>query len=405
MNPDQSPRPTRNRPLLASRTGLLASAAAIAILAFTAGAMTFPQSPPAPVAQMAMTAAPAGASLTPASTVALPGQPGGFADLVARIKPAVVSVSVRIPGPAPVADSGGLPNPFAPFGAPQGQGGGEVLGEGSGFFISADGYAVTNNHVVDHASEVAVTTDDGKVYEARVIGTDPGTDLAVIKVDGGGDFTHVAFADQAPRVGDWVVAVGNPFGLGNTVTAGIVSALGRDVGGNTYDRFMQIDAPINRGNSGGPTFDLNGNVVGINSMIFSPSGGSVGIGFDIPAETARPIATALIESGHISRGWLGVSIQDVTPDIAASLGLGQAQGALIAGIENSGPAASGKIKVGDVITAVNGAAIADGRALAQNIGAMAPGSSVELAVLRKSQERTVTLTLGEMPDLTARPPA
>ncbi len=189
------------------------------------------------------------------------------------------------------------------------------------------------------------------------------------------------------------------------MTAGIVSALGRDVGGNTYDRFMQIDAPINRGNSGGPTFDLNGNVVGINSMIFSPSGGSVGIGFDIPAETARPIATALIQSGHISRGWLGVSIQDVTPDIAASLGLGQAQGALIAGIENSGPAASGKIKVGDVITAVNGAAIADGRALAQDIGAMAPGSSVKLAVLRKSQERTVTLTLGEMPDLTARPPA
>ncbi len=183
MYPEQTPRSNRNRPVLASRAGLLASAAAIAILAFAAGATTFPQSQPAPVAQVAMTA-PAPAAPTPASTVALPGRPGSFADLVARIKPAVVSVSVRIPGPAPVADSGGFPNPFAPFGAPRGQGGGEVLGEGSGFFISADGYAVTNNHVVDHASEVAVTTDDGKVYKARVIGTDPGTDLAVIKVDG-----------------------------------------------------------------------------------------------------------------------------------------------------------------------------------------------------------------------------
>ena len=162
-----------------------------------------------------------------------------------------------------------------------------VTGEGSGFFISADGYAVTNNHVVDHAKSVEVTTDEGKVYTAKVIGTDQKTDLALIKVDGS-DFPFVKFADHAPRIGDWVVAVGNPFGLGGTVTAGIVSARGRDIGAGPYDDFIQIDAPINKGNSGGPAFDLNGNVIGVNTAIFSPSGGSVGIGFDIPADTVKP---------------------------------------------------------------------------------------------------------------------
>src|SRR5262249_39740962 len=167
-----------------------------------------------------------------------------------------------------------------------------VTGVGSGFFISADGYAVTNNHVVDHANSVQVTTDDGKTYTAKVIGTDQKTDVALIKVDGG-QFPYVKFADQAPRVGDWVVAVGNPFGLGGTVTAGIVSARGRDIGAGSYDDYIQIDAPINKGNSGGPAFDVDGNVIGVNTAIFSPSGGSVGIGFDIPAETVKMVVAQL----------------------------------------------------------------------------------------------------------------
>ena len=172
-----------------------------------------------------------------------------------------------------------------------------IMAMGSGFFISADGYAVTNNHVVDHAQSVQVTTDDGKSYTAKVIGTDPKTDLALIKVDGT-DFPYVRFADHAAREGDWVIAIGNPYGLGGTVTAGIVSAHGRDIGSGPYDDFIQIDAPINKGNSGGPAFDVNGNVIGVNTAIFSPSGGSVGIGFDIPAATAKAVIAQLKDKGH-----------------------------------------------------------------------------------------------------------
>ena len=204
-----------------------------------------------------------------------------------------------------------------------------VIGEGSGFFISADGYAVTNNHVVDHAKSVQVTTADGTIYKARVVGTDPKTDLALIKVDGKNDFPFVQFADHAPQVGDWVIAVGNPFGLGGTVTAGIVSASGRDIGSGPYDDYIQIDAPINKGNSGGPAFDVEGNVIGINTAIFSPSGGSVGIGFDIPADTAKRVIAQLKDNGHVTRGWLGVQIQPVTTGIADSLGLKKAEGAIV----------------------------------------------------------------------------
>ena len=186
------------------------------------------------------------------------------------------------------------------------------MGEGAGFFVSADGYAVTANHVVDNAQSVQITTADGQTYKARVIGTDPGTDLAVIKIDANKTFPYVKFADQQPRVGDWVVAIGNPFGLGNTATAGIVSALARDIGTSTYDNFLQIDAPINQGNSGGPTFNMQGEVVGINDAIFTPSGGSVGIGFDVPANTAKTITAELEKSGHVTRAWLGIQVQDVT---------------------------------------------------------------------------------------------
>ncbi len=230
-----------------------------------------------------------------------------------------------------------------------------ITGEGSGFFISADGYAVTNNHVVDHAQSVQVTTDDGTVYTAKVIGTDKKTDLALIKVDGKKDFTYVKFADAQPRVGDWVVAVGNPFGLGGTVTAGIVSARGRDIGAGPYDDYVQIDAPINKGNSGGPAFDMNGNVIGVNTAIYSPSGGSVGIGFDIPAPTAKLVVAQLKDKGYITRGWLGVQVQPVTADIADSLGLKQAKGAMVDNPQDGSPAAKAGIEAGDVITAVNGA--------------------------------------------------
>jgi serine protease Do len=204
-----------------------------------------------------------------------------------------------------------------------------ITGEGSGFFISADGYAVTNNHVVDHAKSVQVTTNDGSIYTAKVIGTDSKSDLALLKIDSDEQFPYVQFAEHDARVGSWVVAVGNPFGLGGTVTAGIVSARGRDIGSNPYDNYLQIDAPINKGNSGGPAFNMNGHVIGVNTMIFSPSGGSVGIGFDIPANTVKMVVDQLKDKGYVTRGWMGVQVQPVTAGIADGLGLKKAEGALV----------------------------------------------------------------------------
>ncbi len=346
--------------------------------------------------------------------------PAGFADLVSKVKPAVISVRVKIDedgGNAAVtqresdenSDQSGSPEEFFfrqfGFRGPNGFGGNGmprqhqvITGEGSGFFISPDGYAVTNNHVVDHAKSVRVTTDDGTIYTAKVVGTDPKTDLALIKVDGKKDFSYVKFADQTPRIGDWVVAVGNPFGLGGTVTAGIVSARGRDIGAGPYDDYIQIDAPINKGNSGGPAFDMNGNVIGVNTAIFSPSGGSVGIGFDIPAATAKLVVNQLKDKGYITRGWIGVQVQPVTADIADSLGLKQAKGAMVDNPQADSPAAKAGIEAGDVITAVNGTDVKDSRELARTISTMAPGTSVKLDVLHKGTSKTMTLTLGEMPN-------
>jgi serine protease Do len=230
-----------------------------------------------------------------------------------------------------------------------------VTGQGSGFFITADGYAVTNNHVVDKADTVEVTTDEGKTYTAKVIGTDPRTDLALIKVEGRSDFPYAKLSDKAPRIGDWVLAVGNPFGLGGTVTAGIVSARGRDIGAGPYDDFIQIDAPVNKGNSGGPTFDVDGNVLGVNTAIFSPSGGSVGIAFAIPAGTVKSVIAQLKDTGKVSRGWIGVQIQPVTADLADNLGLKGPEGAMVSDPQENGPAAKAGILAGDVITKVNGA--------------------------------------------------
>src|SRR5215218_1567435 len=347
----------------------------------------------------------------------VPG-PIGFADIVEKVKPAVISVRVKMHANPQVSmnDQDFQFPPGSPFerffrrfggpdGMPQGSPRGQqtprtprqATGQGSGFFISADGYAVTNNHVVDNADNVEIATDDGKTYTAKVIGTDPRTDLAVIKVDGA-NFPYVSLADTAPRIGDWVIAVGNPFGLGGTVTAGIVSARGRDIGAGPYDDFIQIDAPVNRGNSGGPTFDVNGNVIGVNTAIFSPSGGNVGIAFAIPAETVKAVVSQLKDKGSVSRGWIGVQIQPVTDEIADSLGLKNAQGALVAEPQPNGPAVKAGIQAGDVITAVNGQAVKDARDLARQIGALAPGATVKITALRNGAEKSFNLTLGELPN-------
>jgi serine protease Do len=336
----------------------------------------------------------------------LPQRPVGFADIVEKVKPAVISVRVKIDRPSdPSLSEDDLPFPpgspferfFKRFGAPSSPKGREVItGQGSGFFISHDGYAVTNNHVVQNAENVQVTTDDGKSYSAKVIGTDSRTDLALIKVDGD-NFPFVKLTDNPPRVGDWVLAVGNPFGLGGTVTAGIVSARGRDIGAGPYDDFIQIDAPVNKGNSGGPTFDVDGNVIGVNTAIFSPSGGSVGIAFAIPADTVKSVVAQLRDKGSVTRGWIGVQIQTVTPDIADSLGLKQATGALVSEPQKDGPAAKAGIASGDVITTLNDAPVHDPRELARKIGTMSPGASVKLGVVHDGQSKTVTLTLGTLP--------
>ncbi len=338
--------------------------------------------------------------------------PIGFADIVEKVKPAVISVRVKVDGGSQTNGLGsndippglrdffrrfGMPDmPGNPHSLPEGHGHNIITGQGSGFFISADGYAVTNNHVVEKAESVTVTTDDGKTHKAKVIGTDPRTDLALIKVEDG-PFPYVKLSDKSPRIGDWVLAVGNPFGLGGTVTAGIVSARGRDIGASAYDDFIQIDAPVNKGNSGGPTFDTDGNVIGVNTAIFSPSGGSVGIAFAIPADTVSSVITQLREHGSVTRGWIGVQIQPVTQDIADSLGLKKAEGALVAEPQKDSPAVKAGIEAGDVITAVDGKPVKDARDLAKKIGALAPKSSVKLDVLHKGAEKTITLTLGEMP--------
>ncbi|MGY4291462.1 serine protease Do [Bradyrhizobium sp. LM2.7] len=351
--------------------------------------------------------------VAPAQAAEAAATPPGFGDLVAKVKPAVISVRVRIDQDndksamlQPNRMNSDEDSPFDQFSRQLGFRGPNgvprqrhqvITGEGSGFFISADGYAVTNNHVVDHAQSVQITTDDGAIYTAKVIGTDPKTDLALIKVDGKKDFPFVKFSDQKPRIGDWVVAVGNPFGLGGTVTAGIVSASGRDIGNGPYDDFIQIDAPINKGNSGGPAFDMTGNVIGVNTAIFSPSGGSVGIGFDIPASTAKLVIAQLKDKGAVTRGWLGVQVQPVTADIADSIGLKEARGAIVDNPQGGSPAANAGIEAGDVITAVNGTAIKDSRDLARTIATLAPGSSVKLDVWHEGESKTMTLALGELP--------
>ena len=354
-------------------------------------------------------------AVSTASAAENPRRPVGFADLVEKVKPAVVAVRVKVDadtkttsfdGGSPSSKNSPMEEFFRQFGMPDGSGAPgdqhkpnkhSMTGQGSGFFISADGYAVTNNHVVEKAQTVEITADDGKTYGAKVVGTDERTDLALIKVDGRSDFPYVKLADKTPRIGDLVLAVGNPFGLGGTVTNGIVSARGRDIGAGPYDDFIQIDASVNKGNSGGPTFDMDGNVIGVNTAIFSPSGGSVGIAFDIPSETVKSVVAQLKDKGVVSRGWIGVQIQPVTADIADSLGMKKSEGALVAEPQVGSPATKAGILSGDVITEVDGHAIKDARELAKQIGAMAPGNTAKLTIWRKGEEKSVSLTLAELP--------
>jgi len=341
--------------------------------------------------------------------------PASFADIVDRVKSAVVSVKVKLAdGGDDGVDPQAMPHfpPGSPFdrffrqfGQPDENDGPPAprrerhtsMAQGSGFFISADGYVVTNNHVVDHATEVTITTSEGKTLSAKVIGTDPKTDLALLKVDDPGAYPFVTFAGQPPRVGDWVIAVGNPFGLGGTVTAGIVSARGRDIGSGPYDDFLQIDAPVNHGNSGGPTFNTDGEVVGVNTAIFSPSGGSVGIGFAIASDVVKSVVQQLKDNGAVARGWLGVEIQQLTPDLADSLGVKKASGALVAKETVNSPAEKAGVKIGDVITAVNGDTVADPRSLARKIASLGPKKDADLTIWRGGAQQSVAVTLGEMP--------
>jgi serine protease Do len=358
----------------------------------------------------------------PAVTVA------GFADLVEAVKPAVVSIVVEaeqrgssgrrsrefnfqfpdLPEDHPFRD---FFDQFRDFGGPRGPGGDgrgparRFMATGSGFAISADGYFVTNNHVVKDASKVTVIFDDGDEREASVVGTDERTDLAVLKVDGLTDMPFVSFANGDVRVGDWVVAIGNPYGLGGTVTAGIVSARGRDIAGSAYGDFLQIDAAVNTGNSGGPAFDLQGNVVGVNTAIFSPNGGSVGIAFAIPAAVAKNVTTQLIEHGTVTRGFLGVGIQDVTRDIANSVGLDRAYGALVTQPSAGGPAEKAGIKSGDVIIEVDGQEIEDALDLSRKIASKDPGTAVEITYWRGGQEATISVTLDTLNEEQAAAPA
>ena len=358
----------------------------------------------------------------------------GFADVVQQVSPAVVSVRVKSKIEPASDDSAhmfgneddfdNLPDGhplkrfFREFRGDDGNGGqmgqfrqrrGQQFRErnrqprptaqGSGFFISEDGYVVTNNHVIQDGTSFTIVTDDGRELDAKLVGSDARTDLALLKVDGGGKFTYVDFADDAKvRVGDWVVAVGNPFGLGGTVTAGIVSARGRDIGAGPYDDFIQIDAAVNRGNSGGPAFNLNGQVVGINTAIFSPGGGgNVGIAFAIPASTAREVIGDLMKDGTVERGWLGVQIQPVTPEIADSIGLNPAKGALVAEAQADGPALKAGIKAGDVITSVDGKDVAGPRELARLVAAIDPGKPVDVVVWRNGKSESMKVDLGELP--------
>ena len=348
---------------------------------------------------------PAGAASPPAASQATSPAVAAapdFVPLVARVKPAVVSITNDL-RPEETALQGPAPGPFPfplpfPFGAepnhPQ-----AVEARGSGFIISPSGIIVTNNHVIKDAKTLSVTLDDGTTLPAHVIGADPRTDLAVLKVNAGHPLPYVRFGNSATaEPGEWVIAMGNPFGLGGTVTAGIVSALGRNIGDGPYDQFIQVDAPINEGNSGGPLFNMKGQVIGVNTAIISPSGGSVGIGFAIPSNTVRTVVAELEKSGHITRGYLGVAAQPITPDMQQALHLPSQSGALIAAVEPGTPAQKAGLHPGEVITSVDGKAIGNPRDLAIDIAGIKPGHGAHLKVLDNGNTVSMNVTLTTLPE-------
>ncbi len=371
-----------------------------AIALFTAGALTGAVVVGAASSAAVGTGSPASPA-GPIGALSAPS-PSGFADLAERVQPAVVFVTVE----KAVAATAPMPRPpwldMAPF---------ERFFErmpsmpdprvqvGSGFFVDGDGHIVTSDHVVADASEVAVTLHDGTRHEARVVGRDARTDLAVLRIDAAGPSSWLAFGDDGEaRVGDWVVAIGNPFGFGGTVTAGILSARGRDIRAGGYGDFLQVDAPINRGSSGGPLFDTRGRVIGVNAAIYAPAGGNVGIGFAVPASVAAPVVAELIEEGKVSRGWLGVTLQALTPEIAESLGMEEASGVLVNDVAPDSPAARAGMRRADVVTAVGGRAMENGKALAREIGTMEPGDEVVVTVVRDGEPLEVAVKLGGWPD-------
>lgn len=333
----------------------------------------------------------------------------GYADLVSQVSPAVVYIEVT--SAAPVAERGGQvpqspfdeflkkygnPQPGNPFSDNQGQGQ-QARGLGSGYIISANGEIVTNHHVVENATDVKIKLQDGREFKAHVVGSDALTDVALLKIDNVSDLPVVPFGNSATmRVGDAVIAVGNPFGLGGTVTSGIISALGRDINFGPYDSYIQTDAAINRGNSGGPLFNTNGEVIGMNSAIFSPTGGSVGIGFSIPAETVQKIVAQLRDGGTVNRGWLGVQIQSITPDLASAIGLDGDAGALVADVQPDSPAMSAGMKTGDVILKVDGAPVSKMHDLPRMIAGISAGQTAVLDVYRDGKVQSVKVNIGKL---------
>ncbi|KQR68959.1 DegQ family serine endoprotease [Rhizobium sp. Leaf341] len=393
-----------------TRAAALALSSALVLTApFTAMAQVAkPIAPPA-----AGTATPLPVPPQPSPSIAPPGRavqgPDSVADLAAGLLDAVVNISTS----QNVKTDDDAPMPKVPQGSPfqdffdeffkgqngQGAPGRKVESLGSGFVIDPTGYIVTNNHVIEGADDIEVNFANGSKLKAKLIGTDTKTDLAVLKVEPKKPLTAVPLGDsRAMRIGDWVMAIGNPFGLGGTVTVGIISARGRNINAGPYDNFIQTDAAINRGNSGGPLFNMKGEVIGINTAIISPSGGSIGIGFSVPTELASNVITQLKDFGETRRGWLGVRIQPVTDDIAESLGMDTPRGALVAGIIEGGPISKGEIKTGDVITKFDGRDVAEMRDLPRVVAESPVGKAVDVIVIRDGKEMTVQVTLGRLED-------
>jgi serine protease Do len=389
---------------------LLAAGSAAAILVLGLGAFALvpeqtstttsavPQQQPAHLEQVAAR------SVSPHMLEA--GAPFSFADLVERVSPAVVTVTVEQEiNAAAGMNMQDIPEPFRDFFNQYGQDGKQfniprkAVAMGSGFIVDKSGFIVTNNHVVENAKSIKVKLTDGREFTAKLMGADPATDVAVLKIKSDRPLPSVEFGDDRQvRVGDWVVAVGNPFGLSNTVTAGIVSSIGRDVGNGPYTNFIQIDAPINRGNSGGPTFDTRGKVIGMNSMIFSPSGGSVGIGFAIPSSTVRDIVAQLEAHGRVARGWLGVEVQAITPEMAASFGSKDLKGAIVANVVPGGPAQKAGFRQGDLVVAINGNAVDDSRDLTRRVAALQAGTTATFTVVREGTKQDLHAKVGVRKD-------